>query len=182
MKVYFEVDGRGYGKLYLNAYVNPTRDGHGYRFDLLGKKHQFAWTHTKEARVFEHTELPEEMWFSISHGSDHFMLDAEKADNWTFSDLVYDKIEKESVDAYMEFNKVEKKIKTVDDFKKIYPTIKKCGFVSCDIIGCLFRVLNVPRTPAYNGEIGIAFMMDEEKYRIALIMLGLEQAPQTQKQ
>lgn len=177
MKVYFEEVGGGDGKVCLRVYVNPQEDGSGYQYDLTGRKHKFWWADPDEARVFEHTELPKDLLFSIRHGVDEVEVDEDKFENWTFDDLIYSKVERESVKAYNEFKKMMPNIKTVDDFKAAYPTIKKCGFITEDIVKTLFNVMSIPKTKVHNGEIGIAFMMDRMNYSEAVYMLGLEEKP-----
>lgn len=177
MKVYFEECGSGDGQIFINVYVNPQEDGSGYQYDLTGKRHKFWWADPDEARVFDHTELPKDLLFSIRHGLDEVAVDEDKFENWTFNDLIYKKVDRESVRAYNEFQKMKQNIKTVEDFKNAYPTIKKCGFITDDIMKTLFRVMNIPSTPVQNGEIGIAFMMDRMNYSEALYMLGIEEKP-----
>ena len=179
MKVYFEITGGSYqeGKLKtasIQAYVTPTKDGHGYFFDTQGKKHQFAWCDVKRSKVYDQRELPADLWYSIRHGVHRFDADVESKDDWTFDDLIYTKVKREQVEAGRKVCKLLPTIQTIDDFKKAYPTFKKYGYITYGIVDALFRVTGIPHCPAYNGEIGMAFMNDILMYQSALRKLGIE--------
>jgi len=174
MKVYFETIGGGAGKISLSVYVNPTKDGHGYFYSCDGRKVQFAWTNPQKAVVFDSSELPEELWYSFKHGVHHIEADENKLKDWTWDDLEYHKVEKEQVDALRVVKKKIKDVKTLDDFKELYPTIKKSNVVSHDVMDKLFSFFDIPDVPVRNGEIGIAFFQKMCIYNSLLVKSGID--------
>lgn len=95
MKVYFEIMGGGGGETDIKAYVSPKRhyDGYsGYEYDLFGKRQEFTWVYPDEARVYDHIELPADMWYSIRHGQNDFTVDESKKETWQLADLRYDRL------------------------------------------------------------------------------------------
>ena len=95
MKVYFEVTGGGGCETDITAYVSPKRHSEGYcgyEYDLFGKRHEFAWVDPDEARVYDHSELPADMWYSIRHGQNDFTVDESKEETWQLEDLRYDRL------------------------------------------------------------------------------------------
>lgn len=171
MKVYFETTGGGNGKLWLTIYVNPTDDGHGYFYTCDGTEAKFAWTHPSEAVVFDSEELPEELWYSIQHGTHQVELDAKKRKSWTWDDLEYHKVTKESVAAFEEVKKRIDDVKTLEEYKELYPLIKKSEVISQRVMDKLFALSELPELDvmkARNGEIGIA-TYQKMLYYIALL-------------
>ena len=181
MKVYFEEDGYGGCEISLNVYVSPRQNGSAYHFGVDGTKELFYWADPGEAVVFDHKELPEELWYSISHGVHEVTIPEDKSENWTLEDIKYDVLNHEKIDAYIEASKKIKEVTTVEDFKKLYPIIKKSGFISNGFVDKLFSLCNVPRIPVWNGENGIAFYQEELIYRSLLFNLGLEESPEKDK-
>ena len=157
MKVYFEERGHGMGEIYLQAYVTPTQDGHAYSYDSNGKKYEWAWAHPSEARVFEHTQLPKDLWFSIKNGSCDMTIPASKKHDWNFSDLKYRKISREQVEASRYVHKHINEVQTIDDFKKLYPIIRNCAFYIPECVYKLCELFGVGKVPMVNGELGLAF-------------------------
>ena len=81
MKVYFEVRGGGCGETDIMAYVSPKPHGDGYcgyEYDLFGKRSEFTWADPDGSRVYDHKELPADMWYSIRHGANNFTVDESK--------------------------------------------------------------------------------------------------------
>ena len=174
MKVYFEYDGGGGGKTWINVYVDPTDDGHGYWFTAEGKKTKFAWVHPSEATVFDSSELPEDLWYSIQHGVHHLEVDSSKSKGWTWDDLEYTKVSKEETAAYLEACNKIKEVTTIEDFKALYPIIRKGRRVNHSIMDKLLDLRGISDVPVHNGEIGIAFYQKMCIYKAILIELGLE--------
>jgi hypothetical protein len=174
MKVYFEERGYGMGKVSIKAYVNPTKDGHAYSFNSDGKKYIWAWASPSRARVYDHTQLPEDLWFSIKNGSDDMKIPENKRENWDFSDLSYHKIEKEQVKATKYVYRQIKNVKTLDEFKKLYPYIKKCAFYIPEVVYKLCELCGVGEVPMVNGELGLAFYKQVCIYNHILKELGIE--------
>lgn len=179
MKVYFEIkgggsDGKGNMVRSITIYVNPTKDGHAYHFDSLGEEHQFAWVNPKKAWCYESSELPKAMWQSIQHGTWHAEIPAEKAESWTLADLKYDKVKMSEIKAWKEVCDNLDSVKTIDDFKAVYPTLKKSKRCSMAVIRKLFSICGVDEIPECNGEMGIAFLENSFRYRKVLRSLGIE--------
>ena len=174
MKVYFEERGRGMGKIHILAYVNPTGDGHAYTFNSNGKKCIFAWAHPKEARVYNHTELPKDLYYSIKHGSCDMHVPEEKRLRWEFDDLEYLKIDKEQVRATKIVHDKIKEVKTIDDFKKLYPHIKRCAYYIPECVYKLCELCGIGEVPMINGELGIAYYKQVFIYNALLKKIGLE--------
>lgn len=175
MKVYFETSGFGCGKIGMKVYVNPTEDGHGYHYGPDGELIKFAWTNPKRAIVFDSSDIPEDLWFSIQHGVQHVEVEESKK-SWTWDDIEYTKVSKEQVDAYIEANRRIDDVKSIDDFKELYPLIKKSKIINLKIMNKLFSFFDVTKPPVKNGEIGIQFYHMTFLYRSLLVGLGLEKA------
>lgn len=180
MKVYFEITGGGCGKNTVKAYVEPENEQyscHAYQYALDGTKYQFAWATPSEAKVFDSSELPKKLWYSIQHGVSHFDVDMAKGKDWTLEDLEYKPVSKASVDALLEVKERIKDVQTLDDFKALYPLIKKSKAISNAVMDKLFSLCGLPEydvNKAKNGEIGIAFFQKSCYYRRLLVKVGLE--------
>lgn len=180
MKVYFETNGGGNGKLWISVYVNPTDDGHGYFYTPDGTECRFAWVHPSEAIVFDSEELPEELWYSIQHGVHFLEIDVSKRKNWTWDDLEYNKVSKEQVEALIAVKERINDVKTFEEFKELYPLIKKSNVISHPVMDKLFALSGLPELDvmkAKNGEIGIATYQKSLYYKALLIEYGLEPSP-----
>jgi len=170
MKVYFEASGGELGgdkytRIFVTAYVSPTKDGHDYHFTSKGERSQFSWVHPKDARVFDSKDLPRDLLYSFKHGVWRFDLPGDKADNWTPEDLIYEKVDRKRLAPLRRVQKALTDVKTLEEFWKLYPLIKKCGYISGDMIETLFRLIGIQRTPMYNGELGLAWMQDVEMFQ-----------------
>lgn len=176
MKVYFEEDGIGSEGISISIYVKPTTDGHGYHYDPNGDLTKFAWVNPEEARVFNSSELPDDLWYSIQHGLEEARVDESKEGKWTFDDLKYNKVNPEEVEAYIEANKRIEDIKTIEEFKDLYPIIKKSNRINRKFIYKLFSFFDdIPDVPLVNGEIGIQFFELVCIYKSLLVKIGLEE-------
>ena len=160
MKVYFEKTGYGLGNIMITAFVSPTNDGGGYYYNLEGKKRKFWWCNPEWSEVYDSKDLPKDLLYSFHHGVNNFEVPEDKADSWTPEDLIYTKVEREQCTAFCKVKKALPNVKSLDDFWKLYPDIKKSGFISGEIINKLFELVGIERTPVCNGEIGIAFYQD----------------------
>ena len=179
MKVYFEVSGCGCGKLGMKVYVNPKDNGSGYHYGADGQLHEFSWVNPKKAVVFDSSELPENLWYSIQHGVHHVEIEESKRTNWTWDDIEYTKVSPEEVEAYLEANRRIEDVKSIDDFKELYPLIKKSGRINRKIMNKLFSFYDISEPPVNNGEIGIQFYNMTCIYRSLLVELGLEEIQNT---
>lgn len=180
MKVYFEITGGGCGKNAITVYVEPENEQyscHAHYFALDGTKHQFAWATPSRAKVFDSSELPKKLWYSIQHGVWHIDVDMAKGNDWTLEDLEYKPVSKASVDALLEVKKRINDVQTLDDFKALYPLIKKSKAISDVVMNKLFSLCGLQEydvNRAKNGEIGIAFFQKSCYYRRLLVKIGLE--------
>ena len=78
------------GKIILKAYVEPKehKGGHcAYIYDMDEKLHEFCWVHPDKARVYDSSELPEEMLYSFTHGINDFRVNISNGETWQLSDL-----------------------------------------------------------------------------------------------
>lgn len=174
MKVYFEHTGGSLKTASLQVYVDPTGDGHAYHFGADEQKYLFAWANPKKARVFESDELPKQLWYSIHHGVDNVEVPIDKVANYEWSDVSYRKVSKTRIEAYKKVLSKIDDVQTIEDFKALYPLIKKCGIADNRIMDKLFQFCNTPDVPVYNGEIGIAFFQKQMVYKRLLHKIGLE--------
>ena len=165
MKVYFEesgcgCDGKGNNTVGIKIYVKPG-GGSAYHYNGLSELCYFSWVHPDKARVIESDDLPEELWYSITHGTDHADVPQYLSNyKWSVNDLIYTKVNKAKVEAYKKVVDALPSVKTIEDFKQIYPLIKESGTISTTIIDKLFGLMGIKHTEARNGEIGIAFAHD----------------------
>lgn len=174
MKVYFEERGWGAEKIFLRAYVNPTKNGYAYSFDANGKKYSWCWAKPIKAVVYDHTQLPQDLWFSIKHGSCDMEIPKNKRESWDFSDLIYDKIDQEAAKAAKYVYRQIKMVQTMDDFKKLYPYIKKCAYYIPEVVDKLCELCGIGKVPMVNGELGIAFYRQVCIYNHLLKENGIE--------
>ena len=174
MKVYFEPTGKGSDGISVKIYVEPTDDGHAYRFDTLGNKYLFAWADIKRAKCFESDELPKKMWQSIQHGTHHALIPNGAGKEWGLGDLKYEKVKMNEVEAYKEVIEKIDDVKTLDEFKELYPTIKKSNRVGMRVIRKLFSICEVSEMPEHNGEMGIAYFNNLMRYHALLEELEIE--------
>ena len=173
MKVYFQITGAGpYGKNKeychsIQVYIEPTGDGHAYKFSNQGEKYMFAWVNTENSLCIDSSELPKDLWFSIKHGVNQVYQVKTKDKNgyWendnkehiNINSLIYEKVNVSQVRAYNKVMKELPNITTIEQYKAIYPLIKKGGRVSSPMIKKLFELTHCKTPDVYNGEIGIAF-------------------------
>jgi len=179
MKVYFEITGRGgNGKgemvLSMNIYVNPTKDGHAYHFDSLGIEHIFAWADPSKARCYDSSELPKKLWYSILHGTSVAEIPAKKEDNWTLDDLKYNAVKMSEVKAWSEVCEKIDTVKSIDDFKALYPILRKSKRCSMGVMRKFFSICNIPEIPEQNGEIGMAYFQNLRLFHTLLKEKGIE--------
>lgn len=159
MNVYFQQCGYRGNSIVLQVYVQPRRDGHAYHYNADGSESLFAWVNPDIARVFDSSEIPSELWYSIQHGLDYVEIDMEKDISWNLSDLKYDPVKKEEIDAYIKAQTEIDNVGSIEEFKQLYPLIKKGNRASRKMIDKLFSLVGVRTTPPKNGETGIAFFM-----------------------
>lgn len=173
MKVYFEAtcstwrDGKEVD-VYVHAYVNPTEedDGYkGYQFNEDGNKYVFYWAEPDEAKVYDSKDLPKDLLYSFRHGVCDFKVPDDKGDNWTPEDLIYTKVDRKRLATLRKVKKALPDVKTLDEFWKLYPLIKQCGYVSIEMVDTLFGLIQLPRTPMYNGELGMAWAQDVANFQ-----------------
>lgn len=166
MKVYFEESGGGPGFTWFDVYVKPTRDGGGYQYNRFGKLEKFWYTDPEKANVFDSSELPKELWISIQHGTSMVELPDDK--EFSFESLKYNKVDLESIQAYVEVCKRLKNVKTLDDFKKLFPLIKKGNTLNNKIMDTFFNLINFkPNILGYlrRGEIGMALFQKSTDFK-----------------
>ncbi len=174
MKVYFEQTGRGAKEISINIYVEPNTRGEAYHFNSLGEKICFSWVQPEKARVIDSDELPKILWESIQHGTSYGDIPADKEDDWTFDDLKYNKVNMSEVRAFREVKERIKGVHTIEDFKALYPTIKKSKRVDMEIIKKLYSLAEVEEIPMVNGEQGLYFFQNQLRYHALIIALGID--------
>lgn len=158
MKVYFEIRGCGGGETDITAYVSPKRhsDGYcGYEYDLFGKRYEFTWVDPDDARVYDHSELPADMWYSIRHGANNFTIDESKEETWQLSDLRYDKVDRKKVRQTMKGLKMIGGCKNLSDVYDVWKKYIKDGYLPFEFVQKAFSIMQHGEIPMTNGEIGI---------------------------
>ena len=181
MKVYFDPRGFFGKNIWLNLYIKPKKDGSGIQYDALGKEYSFYWANPEKAVITaDHTDLPEDMWYSFCHGVNSFEVPKEKLDdsNWkNLNDLIYTKVSKKQVEALEKVNNTIDNITTIEEFKELYPIIKDSGFFINKVMDKLFNLCNLSKwdvSKAENGEIGISFLYKTDVYKELLKKLGID--------
>jgi hypothetical protein len=163
MKVYFEETGDNFGEIDIMAYVSPKPcDGGycGYEYDLFGKRSKFEWADPEGSRVYDHKELPADMWYSIRHGENNFTVDKEKKCTWQLSDLRYDKVDREKVDNAVKSMKMIDECKNLGDVYDVYVKYVKDGYLVFDFVQKAFDIIKQEEIPMVNGELGFYGMMN----------------------
>lgn len=147
-KVYFEIvgfEGRCFTKStcdwhLINVYVNPTDDGEGYQYNIEGKLDKFAWCDYTKAKCVLSSDLPDEMWYSIKHGSNDFKYPAKEGEDdlekedIDINQLVYDKIEPKHVRLYNEAKKATKEIHTIEHLNAFLPKIRDAKYLPIEFV------------------------------------------------
>ena len=164
MKVYFEVRGGGRGETYIMAYVSPKSHGwggyHGFEFDLFGNRNKFAWAHPKESRVYDHKELPADMWYSIRHGKNTLRVDNSKEETWQLSDLRYDKVDRKKVQRAVKSMKEIDGCKSRSDVYDVWEKYLKDGYLTFGFVQKAFDIIKQEELPMVNGELGLYGIMN----------------------
>ena len=163
MKVYFEVRGGGGGETYITAYVSPKRYSYGYcgyEYDLFGKRHEFTWVDPDDARVYDHSELPADMWYSIRHGQNEFTVDESKEETWQLSDLRYDKIDRKKVRQTMKGLKLIDGCKSTGDVYDVWKKYMKDSYLPFEFVQKAFGIMQQCEIPMMNGELGFYGMQN----------------------
>ena len=99
-------------------------------------------------------------------------------------DLEYNKVSKEQVEALIAVKERINDTKTLEEFKELYPLIKKSNVISHPVMDKLFALSGLPKynvMNAKNGEIGIATYQKSLYYKALLIEYGLEPSPFSDK-
>lgn len=188
MKVYFEPCGCTIKKqphdiTRIKVYVNPEREdstSHAYMFNSLGEKFSFAWADPYKALCVDLDLLPKVMWQSIKHGADDFHIIDPNHDvyfgrrGFTLEDLKYTPVNMKEIKAYKEVCKKIDSVSTIDEFKELYPLIKKGNRTSTSIIYKLLSLMNINPAHYRNGEIGMEFVHNWRIYDACLKEIGLE--------
>jgi len=177
MKVFFEPTGFSGYDVILSIFVKPQKDGSGYHYSPDGSLHQYWWAIPGQARVFDSKEIPADLWYSIRHGVQKVKVPDDKTDTWTWDDVIYDKIEKEWIRALKKVDREIDNVQTLEDFKKLYPTIKKSHVYSQKVMNKMFQFYGLHDIPVVNGEIGIATYKKSIIYDALLAKSGLEKDP-----
>jgi hypothetical protein len=158
MKVYFEVGGCGGGEIDITAYVSPKLQDGGYcayEYDLYGKRHEFSWVEPDTARVYESSELPADMLYSIRHGVNEFRVDISKGDDWQLSDLRYDKVDKKKVQATLKGLRLIDGCKSLDDVYDVWVKYIKDNYMPFDFVQKGLAIIGQAEHPMMNGELGL---------------------------
>lgn len=197
MKIYFECKGRGpYNKeltkkhFNILVYVKP-RNGEGHKYDSKGNLQSFYWANPRESLSFNEEELPEEMLYSIKHGScnmhlwidsdklkdideDKILLTYKKNKTEFLSSVEYYKISKEDVENYNKVLEQVKEINDIEQFKSFYLSNKYVqeNLIS-EVMYKLLSLVNVKKSFIINGEIGFAYFNDIQQYLGILETIGL---------
>lgn len=153
-------------------YVMP-KGNCGYQFDIGGNKHEIGCIYPKYAKKYDSRELPEDLWFSIQHGCTRGIVPFNKEHTWVIDDLIYESVDKSVVDAYKKVKREIYKVNTLDEFKALYPYIKKSGTVDEDTIYKLFEIHNIPRVKCKNGDEIFVFHKNYILYENLLKVDGL---------
>jgi hypothetical protein len=163
MKVYFEARGGGYGETYIKAYVSPKpySGGYcGYEYDLFGKRHEFTWAYPDESRVYDHKELPADMWYSIRHGNNRFTVEETKKEMWQLSELRYDKVDRKKVQRAVKSIKEIDGCKSLSDVYDVYVKYVKGGYLTFGFVQKAFDIIKQEELPMVNGELGLYGIMN----------------------
>ncbi len=163
MKVYFEVRGSGCGEVDIMAYVSPKpyQDGYcGYEYDLFGKRNEFTWADPDGSRVYDHKELPADMWYSIRHGENNFTVDESKEETWQLSDLRYNKVDRKKVRQTMKGLKMIDGCKNLSDVYDVWKQYIKDAYLPFDFVKKAFDIIKQDELPMVNGELGLYGMMN----------------------
>lgn len=197
MKIYFECKGWGpYNKertkknFDIQVYVKP-KNGKGHQYDSKGNLQFFYWANPRESLSFNEEELPEEMLYSIKHGSCdmHLWIDSDKLKDIDedkilliykknkaefFSSVEYDRISKEDVENYNKVLEQVKEINDIEQFKSFYLSNKYVqeNLIS-EVMYKLLSLVNAKKSPIINGEIGFAYLNDMYLYLGILETFGL---------
>lgn len=179
VKVYFEATGGGGGEHWIHCYIKPTGDGHGHRYNIDGTLYQFAWCNSKKAKCVMASELPEEMWYSIQHGTCDF-YQKQKEEEWSLknedidiSNLRYEKKDPEQVNMYILAKEAAKNINTIEEFKAFYPKIKDAKELPREIVHKVIALARQNPPRVVNGELGIASIYTSYQYSAILKAWGL---------
>ncbi len=188
IKVYFEVtgfSGRNFAGnndpndwLLIDVYVNPTGDGHAYKYNISGSLYQFAWCNHLKAKCVLSSELPEDMWYSIKHGADNFRLPTDgysslKNEDIDIEKLVYDKVDPKEVELYNIAKEAMPNIHTIEDFKAFYPQIKDARIIPREVVEKVIKLAKQAPPSVVNGEIGIANLYASFQYSAIIRAWGL---------
>lgn len=163
MKVYFEVRGGGCGETDIMAYVSPKPyDGGycGYEYDLFGKRSEFTWADPDGSRVYDHKELPADMWYSIRHGANNFTVDESKEETWQLSDLRYNKVDRKKVRQAVKSMKEIDGCKNLSDVYDVWVKYVKDGYLTFGFVQKAFDIIKQEELPMVNGELGLYGMMN----------------------
>jgi hypothetical protein len=163
MKVYFEVRGGGCGETYIMAYVSPKPHCWGYcgfEFDLFGNRQEFTWAHPNESRVYDHKELPADMWYSIRHGKNKFTVDKSKEETWQLSDLRYNKVDRKKVQWAVKSMKEIDGCKSLGNVYDVWVKYVKDGYLTFEFVQKAFDIIKQEELPMVNGELGLYGMMN----------------------
>ena len=178
-RVYFEATGGGNGEHWIHCYVKPTGDGHGHRYNIDGTLYQFAWCNHKAAKCVMASELPEEMWYSIRHGTCDF-FQPQKEGEWSLDNkdidipnLRYEKKDQEQINMFILAKETVENINTIEEFKAFYPRIKGAKTLPRELVLKVIALAKQNPPSVVNGEIGIASIYTSFQYGAILKAWGL---------
>ena len=162
MKIYFEERARGdFGEgpqVEITAYVSPKayEEGYeGYEYDMWGKRHSFCWAHPDEARVFDSSELPEEMLYAFKHGVNDFTVEESKAKDYKLTDLKYDKVDRKKIQSTLKGVKLIDGCKTLDDVYEVWEKYIKDAYMPFEFVQKGLAIIGQAERPMVNGELGL---------------------------
>lgn len=171
MKIYFEETGWAAleegPRVELTAYVSPKEhsDGYeGYEYDMCGKRHPFEWVNPDEARVFDSSELPEEMLYSFKHGVNEFTVEESKARDYKLTDLKYDKVDRKKIQSTMKGVKLIDGCKTLDDVYDVWVKYIKDAYMPFVFVQKGLAIIGHAEQPMVNGELGFYGMANSLRF------------------
>lgn len=176
MKVYFERTGGGCGMEIISIYVKPHEDGSAVNYNKDGSEYRYRFASPEMAALcVDSSELPRDLWFSFRHGMNKANVPWEKRSNFTLDDLIYDKVDREEVKAYVKVMRLLDGVNTIDEFKSLCPLIKRSGSISRKVIRKLFDLCGMTEHIPINGETGLAFLGDYFTFRALARQNGFEE-------
>lgn len=145
-------------------------EGQGYHYDLGGDKEYFKWARLENSQKVDFSCFPDHFRFSFYHGlwqlSSPAGVDTSVYQIINNSDWEANQVTPNQVAVYMK--KKTLKIETIEDIKQNIKLLRSPGPTPFELAKRVFEVCDVPLTPVYNGEIGIASLTDAVKYRVIL--------------